>query len=409
MPTLLQQMHAAASVYRRFITLASTNSGDIDWLGLFGYRTGVLESEVIKPLVLSLLDPEEPPIPEAQLIKALRIVESWMVRRMLVRATTKSYSQVVAELVAIVRKSDRASSGDVIESYLARQSSVSRYWADDVELQEELGALLAYRRLGRGRLRMVLEAIEDHQRGWKNGKTALGGERVARGKLAIEHVMPRKWHAHWPVKDADGEADRDRIIHTLGNLTLLTKKLNSKVSNGPWVGSEGKRKGLEAHDVLMLNRQLLDTAGEQWTDDAIRVRTHKLASVIAQIWPVPPNHRSGVTPVRPKIRKKIDLSDLINGGALVPGMALFPRRKKYSHRVATLLPDGQVEVDGLAFASPSDAASAIVGKRANGWWFFLTDQVPQRSLRDVRQEYVDAMAVDAQDDEPDDDGDEDEG
>jgi hypothetical protein len=409
MPTLLQQMHAAASVYRRFITLASTNSGDIDWLGLFGYRTGVLESEVIKPLVLSLLDPEEPPIPEAQLIKALRIVESWMVRRMLVRATTKSYSQVVAELVAIVRKSDRASSGDVIESYLARQSSVSRYWPDDVELQEELGALLAYRRLGRGRLRMVLEAIEDHQRGWKNGKTALGGERVARGKLAIEHVMPRKWHAHWPVKDADGEADRDRIIHTLGNLTLLTKKLNSKVSNGPWVGSEGKRKGLEAHDVLMLNRQLLDTAGEQWTDDAIRVRTHKLASVIAQIWPVPPNHRSGVTPVRPKIRKKIDLSDLINGGALVPGMALFPRRKKYSHRVATLLPDGQVEVDGLAFASPSDAASAIVGKRANGWWFFLTDQVPQRSLRDVRQEYVDAMAVDAQDDEPDDDGDEDEG
>ena len=36
-------------------------------------------------------------------------------------------------------------------------------------------------------------------------------------------------------------------------------------------------------------------------------------------------------------------------------------------------------------------------------------QVPQCSLRDLRQEYVDAMAVDAQDDEPDDDGEEDEG
>ena len=45
------------------------------------------------------------------------------------------------------------------------------------------------RRLGRGRLRMVLEAIEDHYRGWKDGKPGLGDERVARGRLAIEHVM----------------------------------------------------------------------------------------------------------------------------------------------------------------------------------------------------------------------------
>jgi hypothetical protein len=51
--------------------------------------------------------------------------------------------------------------------------------------------LLAYRRIRRGRLRMVLEAMEDHLRGWRDGKQGLGGERVARGKLAIEHVMPR--------------------------------------------------------------------------------------------------------------------------------------------------------------------------------------------------------------------------
>ena len=78
----------------------------------------MLESEVIKPLVLCLLDPEQPPIPDAQFVKALDVVESWMVRRMLVRATTKNYNQVVAELVALLRKSDRAKAGDVIESFL---------------------------------------------------------------------------------------------------------------------------------------------------------------------------------------------------------------------------------------------------------------------------------------------------
>ena len=405
MAKVLQQVHAAAGVYRHF-TIASTQTGPIDRLGLFGYRTSVLESEVIKPLVLCLLDPEEPSIPEGQFVKVLDVVESWMVRRMLVRATTKSYSQVVAELVAEVRKSDRASAGDVIEKYLARQSSASRYWPDHAELQEELGALQAYRRLGRGRLRMVLEAIEDHLRGWKNGKSALSEERVARGKLAIEHVMPRKWHTHWPLQGRV-EADRDRIIHSLGNLTLLTGKLNSKVSNGPWLGAEGKRSGLEAHDVLVLNRELLKKAIEQWTDDSICVRTQELAGIIARIWPVPPNHRSSVTSARLRVGKKIDLSDLINGGVLHPGMSLFPRRKKFSHKVATLLQDGQVEVDSVAFSSASDAANAIVGKRTNGWWFFLTDQASGRSLQRVRREYVNAMAVDVEDDEADDDGDED--
>jgi hypothetical protein len=283
---------------------------------------------------------------------------------------------------------------------------VSGYWPDDAELQDELGGLQAYRRLGRGRLRMVLEAVEDHLRGWRDGKSGLGEERVARGKLAIEHVMPRKWHANWLLQEGRGEADRDRIIHSLGNLTLLTGKLNSKVSNGPWLGTYGKRSGLEDHDVLVLNRELLKKAVERWTEDSIRLRTQELAGVIGQIWPVPPNHRSNVTSVQPRLRKKIDLSDLINGGALQPGMSLFPRRKKYSHKVATLLQDGQVEVDGVTLSSASDAANAIVGKRTNGWSFFLTDQASRQSLQKVRRDYVNAMAVDVEDDEPDDDEDE---
>jgi hypothetical protein len=152
-----------------------------------------------------------------------------------------------------------------------------------------------------------------------------------------------------------------------GNLTLLTGRLNSKVSNGPWLGSGSKREGLEAHDVLLLNRELLKKSRDQWTDEAIRVRTRELSEIIIQIWPVPPNHRSGFVPEKPRLRKKVSLADLITGGALEPGMTLFPRRKKFSDRVATLLPEGQVEVDGVAFSSPSDAASAIAGKRTNGW------------------------------------------
>jgi len=143
--------------------------------------------------------------------------------------------------------------------------------------------------------------------------------------------------------------------------------------------------------------------------EAIRSRTQELADLIIQIWPVPQNHRSGFSPDRPRLRKKVHLSDLIRGGALEPGLSLFPRRKKFSARVATLLPDGRVEVDGVAFSSPSEAATSITGHPTNGWWFFLVDQASRRSLRTVRRDYVNAMAVDVEDDEAEEDGDEDEG
>ena len=81
---------------------------------------------------------------------------------------------------------------------------------------------------------MVLEAIEDHKRGWKGDRAGLGGERVARGKYAIEHVMPRRWTTHWPAPEGPhGETERERLMHTLGNLTLLTGPLNAKGEAAP--------------------------------------------------------------------------------------------------------------------------------------------------------------------------------
>ena len=85
---------------------------------------------------------------------------------------------------------------------------------------------------------------------------------------------------HWPHPEGSrGEGERDALIHTIGNLTLLTSRLNSKVSNGPWLGDTGKKHGLEAHDVLLLNRELLKSAGENWTDAAILARSEELSTL----------------------------------------------------------------------------------------------------------------------------------
>lgn len=409
MSVLLQEIHRAATVYRHFVQDALTQTGPLDRRGLFAYRTSVLESEVMKPLVLVLFDPEELAVPKEQLQAAFDAIESWIVRRMLVRATTKSYTQVVAELVTLLRRSDRARFGDVLEQHFRTQTGVSRYWPDDDEVRQELEGLLAYKRLGRGRLRMVLEAVEDHLRGWKGTSTGMGGERVPRGRLAIEHVLPRKWQTHWPLTPAvRSEAERDRLIHTLGNLTLLTSRLNGSVSNGPWRGvdGKGKRSALQEHDVLMLNRELLKAAADDWSDDGVRKRTKQVTELILAIWPAPAGHRSVFSVERAAPRRKVELVDLIGAGLLSAGTILHARRKQLSHRTATVLQDGQLDVDGKIYGSPSAAAIAISGKGENGWQFFVVEGGTKRRLSDLWREYVEQRSVDVDEDEaPEDDDD----
>jgi hypothetical protein len=167
--------------------------------------------------------------------------------------------------------------------------------------------------------------------------------------------------------------------------------------------------------VLLLNRELLRKAeAANWTDELIRLRTDDLATVIVEIWRVPKGHRvpagrrSDFSRLKARPRHKVHLSDLMNAGLLQPGMPLFPRRGKFADRVATLLPDGQVDVDGVAFTKPSGAAASITRKPTSGFSFFLVDQASRRSLRDVRRDYIDALAVDVEDDEADDEGDDDE-
>jgi hypothetical protein len=298
--------------------------------------------------------------------------------------------------------------GDETESFFAGQTGTNRYWPDAAEVSQELSGLLAYKRLRRQRLRMVLEAVEDHLRGWTGSAPAKGAERVRRGSLHIEHVMPRKWQTHWPAPDdASDEAQRDRLIHTLGNLTLLTGKLNASISNAAWSGPTGKAAALQAHDVLHLNRHLLHRAGAGWDDASIRARTAELISLIQQVWPVPPGHKVDLAAERPKLRRRVELIDLITSGILAPGTQLTPGRKGLSDRLATVLPDGRVELEGVIHNSVSAAARTLTGTiAANGWYFFLVDPVTKRRLSHLYKEYLAQRSIEDDDDEDDDDEDE---
>ena len=162
---------------------------------------------------------------------------------------------------------------------LGDQTADNSVWPDDFMLRE---CLTTRPMKGTsGRKKMILEAIETNLRSEKSeplGETE---------KLTVEHIMPKRWEKNWPITtDASDEVEAERIrneaIETIGNLTLTTDKLNSSLSNGQWVV---KRKALENHSTLFLNKTLLYNATDVWDEAAIAKRSSDLAKIITQIWP----------------------------------------------------------------------------------------------------------------------------
>src|SRR2546425_6725866 len=91
--------------------------------------------------------------------------------------------------------------------------------------------------------------------------------------------MPRDWERHWPLTTATLE-ERETLIDTIGNLTLLTKSLNPAVSNGPWAT---KREQIRKHDKLDLNRDLPDTWDEKARSEEHTSELQSLAYLVCRL------------------------------------------------------------------------------------------------------------------------------
>lgn len=249
------------------------------------------------------------------------LVESWFVRRMLLRLPLGDLGRVIADLVTTHRRAPDDDLADRVETFLRGQNAASTYWPDDEELRAELADEPAYRRYKRGRLRMMLEAVEDHLRGFTGNRPSKTGAGVPRSGLPIEHLLPRSWRDHWAVEGAEAQAEREAHVHRFEHLTLITSSLNSSVSNGPWLGEKGERVALDRHDVLLMNREIRQASALGWNESLIDARTEQVLDALVATWPVPAGHK--VTLAQPALTDTyISVKDLIDAGLLQPGTFL---------------------------------------------------------------------------------------
>lgn len=247
---------------------------------LFFERLQVLDTTTVMPLVLYLFC--EPTITPERRRRALAMIESWLVRRALMRLTGKNYNQQIGSMLEKMGH-DPARADEIILDHLRSAAGEATRWPTDEQLLSYLTTRDAYYNIAQPRIAMVFAAIERSL--YNNKVEALS----IPPRLSIEHVMPQTRDHRWPLPEhgspeerAQLEAERNLRIHRWGNLTVTTLPLNSALSNSAW---PKKRTELNKGSKLLLNQLLIDEHPDGFDDQAIDQRTLALAERICSIWP----------------------------------------------------------------------------------------------------------------------------
>jgi alkylated DNA nucleotide flippase Atl1 len=208
-----------------------------------------------------------------QTADALRVVESYLVRRNLAEVEDKDNAR---NLRALVRELGEAvPTAPALTALLSRE--VREFPSDDqirAALREKV-----YRRRYTGPLNFVLRCLE---RSYASREPV----DLAVAKVSIEHVLPQRPGQAWfDVLGRDTTADETAedihasLVHTLGNLSLTAE--NEELGNLPF---DEKRVRLSDSGFAM-NREI--ARHDRWGRPEIEARTAMLTDRVLAIWPGP--------------------------------------------------------------------------------------------------------------------------
>ena len=235
-------------------------------------RFNALERTVVRPLLLHLYDAHRGGrLTFEELLEALDLLDNYLTRHFLASLHTGGLRRFLTSLV-------RAESLAEMKRRLH-----TRNYPNDERLRSVLSDLDLYRSgPNRRRLVYILTRINAHLQPDDDTVYTL------KGAPTIEHIMPRSpnedWERHirreWQYPD-----EALNWLNRIGNLTLVTQRWNSLMSNDAW---HHKRTLLREHG-LQLNKQYFgrDKPGEikAWNEQAIIVRGNWIIDTLLRLWP----------------------------------------------------------------------------------------------------------------------------
>lgn len=261
---------------------AGAPDADLLWIGR---KLATWEVGTAYPLIFLVAGAD---IPAGEKVAIYRLIYAYLVRRAICGLTAKNLNKTFQRIASHLLSDGVSASG--FSAALAEQTGPAVRFPDDAEVKTAVRTHPIYRNILRSeRLQDILWELEMARRTKFNVATA----RPA--LMSVEHILPQSWMREWPLPDGrtapldrvtgadqamlEAISARERIIHTLGNLTLITVPGNIVASNSAF---EAKREWLKK-SLLALNLEVLERPA--WNEGEIEARAARLGDLAIQVWP----------------------------------------------------------------------------------------------------------------------------
>lgn len=225
-------------------------------------------------------------------IELYEFIESYIMRRLVTRASTKNYNQLFTDRLIM----NRILSKQEFLEFLEKRDDRVNYLPSDMQVQEAFNNYVLTNKQATGVLYFIESKIRD--------RTRHSTQLLGMNKYSLEHIMPKKWINHWEIPAEQSLIDeRHRKLLTLGNLTIITQALNTSIRDADWetkkVGRGDDKAGLKKY------AEGIDTFSEflvkdKWDEVAIEERADFLTGKALEVWNVG-NTRSYVEPFKPSL------------------------------------------------------------------------------------------------------------
>ncbi|HLO60333.1 MAG TPA: DUF262 domain-containing protein [Bacteroidales bacterium] len=207
--------------------------------------------------------------------KIFDYIESYILRRMICRSNNKNYNQLFSESLI----SNSILSKDRLKAFIDGRSDKVNSMPSDSELKDGFNKSKLINKQSTG----ILYFIETKIRNRQLHSTSLLGL----NRYSLEHILPKKWERNWgKLASQEDKFERNRILLTLGNLTIIPSSLNSSISNSNWnikKNGAGDKKGLK-HYAIGLDTFSQYLTSPNWDEQTIKNRADFLYDKAKDIW-----------------------------------------------------------------------------------------------------------------------------
>ncbi len=278
-PEKLETEIASIDQYSRYyVKFALLKEDDPDILACF---TDIedLEVTVAHPFLLEVYENyEHGTIQKTEFIEILRLVESYVFRRVICEVPTNRLNRMFVSLMRGVGETDYFKNLKLEFQKLADISDLTdtKRFPSNNEFKKALfGKKDVYNFKRRNYL---LRKLEEY--GYR--------EPFNDSAYSVEHIMPQNENLSETWQQELGENWKDiheTLLHNIGNLTFVEKGYNVTLSDRSFAEKKNHEAAGFRKSRLRLNDSVVDV--ERWNEDAIRARAKELAKKACNIWKYP--------------------------------------------------------------------------------------------------------------------------